>query len=147
VHTIGELARIPRDTLVAHFGPAHGHYLHEAAQGTDESPLVTHWDPRSMSRETTFARDTRETAFLRRSLAQLAREVAESLAEEGYAGESVTVKLRYADFDTHTHTVTLAAPTREAGQIRRAALGCFERFPLERRVRLLGVRVGRLKKT
>jgi len=147
VHTIGALAHTPVETLVAHFGPAHGGYLHDAAQGIDDSPLVTHWEPKSASHETTFPRDIGDAALLRRRLGELAREVAEGLAEEGYVGDHVTVKLRYEDFDTHTHAVALAAPTRDAETIRAAALECFARFPLDRRVRLLGVRVGGLTRT
>lgn len=146
VSTIGELARLPEETLQAHFGPAHGRYLHEAAHGIDESPLVTHWEPKSMSREITFERDTRNRATLTRTLEVLAHDVAAGLRAEGYLGKNVTVKLRYADFETHTHAVTLPAPTAEHEAIRVAALGCLERFSLDRKVRLLGVRVGGLVK-
>lgn len=58
IHTIGELASMPLDRLVENFGESYGNYLYEASKGRDESPLVTHWEPKSVSRETTFQTDT-----------------------------------------------------------------------------------------
>ncbi|MBN9341644.1 MAG: DNA polymerase IV, partial [Comamonadaceae bacterium] len=57
IRTIGELAACPRDWLVAHFGKSTGLWLHEAAWGRDERPVVTQSEPVSVSRETTFERD------------------------------------------------------------------------------------------
>lgn len=141
VRTVGELAAVPESELTAHFGPAHGRALHEAALGIDDSPLVTTWEPRSVSRETTFQRDLRERAELERRLDALAAAVAAHMAAEGRVGRTVTVKLRYADFETHTRGLTLPAPTADPGVIARAARACLDRFPRTRPVRLLGVRV------
>ena len=57
VHTVGDLAQRERAWLVEHFGRAYGRWLFEAARGIDDRPLVTHGEPVSMSRETTFDRD------------------------------------------------------------------------------------------
>jgi DNA polymerase-4 len=144
IGTIGELAAAPLARLAEHFGEAHGRYLHEAAQGRDDSPLVTHWEPQSMSREMTFERDTADWSLITHMLLVLTRELAESLRAEGYRGRNVTVKLRYADFETHTHAETLPAPTDDLGTIREATGRCLARFARGRRVRLIGVRVGGL---
>jgi DNA polymerase-4 len=146
IRTIGELAQTPLERLVEHFGESHGGYLREAAHGVDDSPLVTHWEPKSMSRETTFERDTGDWSLLTRTLLALTREVAESLRAEGYRGRTVTVKLRYADFETHTHAQTLSEPTDDLNTIRSAAGRCLARFARGRKVRLIGVRVGSLEK-
>ncbi|HSD55259.1 MAG TPA: DNA polymerase IV, partial [Burkholderiales bacterium] len=58
VHTIGELAALPIGTLVDSFGRSYGVFLYEAARGIDEDPIVTHWEPKQRSRETTFQEDT-----------------------------------------------------------------------------------------
>jgi DNA polymerase-4 len=137
--TIGELAQAPLALLVEHLGVAHGSYLHEAAHGVDESPLITHWEPKSMSREITFERDTADQSLLTRTLLGLTRELVAELRADGYRGRTVSVKLRYADFETHTHSVTLAA-------LRSAAGHCLARFGRGRKVRLIGVRVGGLEK-
>ena len=57
IRTIGELASRERDWLVEHFGKSYGAWLHDAAWGRDERPVVTESAPVSMSRETTFERD------------------------------------------------------------------------------------------
>ena len=57
IHTIGDLALKERDWLMQHFGKAYGGWLHDAAQGLDDRPVVTESEPVSMSRETTFEKD------------------------------------------------------------------------------------------
>jgi DNA polymerase-4 len=146
VRTIGTLAEQPMASLAEVFGPAHGRWLCEAARGIDERPLVTLWEPRSMSHETTFQRDVEDWQVLATTLTRLAYRVARELREEGYVGRIVTVKLRYADFETHTHEKTLEEPTADQDAIRHAAFECFARFRLEKKVRLIGVRVGDLHK-
>lgn len=141
---IGDLARLPEETLIARFGPAHGHYLHEAARGIDESPLITHWEPKSISRETTFQQDVADWASLVRTLRRLSQEVVTRLHEEGCAGRTLTVKLRYQNFDTHTHTMTLPAATDDPETIAEAATRCLRHFPLVKKVRLVGIRIGHL---
>lgn len=70
--------------------------------------------------------------------------MAEDLRRKGYAGRTIGLKLRFDDFRTVTRDLTLAAPTGDAREIRHAAGQCLKRMPLERRLRLLGVRVGSL---
>lgn len=147
VATIGELAAVPLQTLVDWFGPAHGQYLYEVSRGIDESPLVTHWEPKSSGREVTFQQDIASRQVLVRTLITLTREVAETIKEEGYRGRSVTVKVRFSDFETHTREKTLKEATDSFQTIRDAVLDCLNRFGLKKRVRLIGVRVGDLERT
>jgi DNA polymerase-4 len=142
--TIGALAEQSLASLVDAFGHAHGGWLYEAARGVDERPLITHWEPRSMGHEVTFQRDVGDWRVLARMLTRLVHRVATELQREGYLGRTVTVKLRYADFETHTHETTLEEPTADVDPIERAALECFARFGSEKKARLIGVRVGDL---
>ena len=144
VSTIGDLAAVPLETLVVRFGPAHGEYLQRAARGIDDSPLVTHWEPRSMSRETTFETDVADGQVLDNILTHLTRDVVVRMKREHYRCRRVTVILRYADFETHSHTMPLSAATDDSDIIRNAALECLNLFPLVKKVRLLGVRLGDL---
>jgi DNA polymerase-4 len=146
VNTIGELAAVPVEVLVERFGRSYGAFLHAAARGIDDDPIVTHWEPRQRSRETTFQEDTDDWQTIARTIAALAREVAGELREEGYRARSVGIKLRFADFETHTREKTLAAPTDSETAIRKAAFECLGRLTLDRRVRLLGVRAGELSR-
>ncbi len=146
ITTIGELARASDQALVAHFGDVHGQHLYQAARGIDDSPLITHWEPKSLSRETTFQRDTDGWARIRKTLGALTGEVVAHLRDQGYAARHVTVKLRFADFDTHTHAVTLAFATDEPEPIAHAVFQCLKRFALIKKVRLVGVRLGGLSR-
>lgn len=147
VTTVGELARLPIGRLVAEFGPSRAEFLYEAARGIDERELVTHWEPKQRSRETTFQRDTREVQAIRRTVAEQARSLADELRADGYRARRVGIKIRFAGFDTHTREHTLPEATDVAETIRRAAFACLQRLPLDRPVRLVGVRVGELEKT
>ena len=147
IRTIGELAARERHWLVGQFGRSFGGWLHDAAHGRDDRPLVTHSDPVSMSRETTFERDlhaVRDRGELGRIFTDLARRLATDLQRRGYAGRTIGIKLRFDDFSTVTRERTLAVPTAEAALIRRTAGLCLKRVDLGRRLRLLGVRAGAL---
>ena len=147
IHSIGELARADPALLVERFGRSYGAWMHEAAHGRDERPVVTRHEPKSLSRETTFENDlhpVRDREQLSRIFTALCAKVAEDLWRKGCVGRTIGLKLRYDNFKTVTRDRTLDAPTRDAGTIRRAAGECLKRAPLDRRIRLLGVRVGAL---
>ena len=147
IRTVGELARADPALLIEHFGRSYGAWMHEAAHGCDARPVVTRSEPKSVSRETTFENDlhpVRDRERLSRIFTDLCVRVAEDLRRKGYAGKTIGLKLRYDNFRTITRDCTLEAPTRDAGAIRRAAGACLKRVPLDRRIRLLGVRVGAL---
>jgi DNA polymerase-4 len=147
LRTIGDLARADPASLIAQFGRNYGAWLHRAAHGRDERDLVTESEPVSISRETTFERDLharRDRAALSEIFTDLCVRLAGDLQRKGYAGRTVGIKLRYDDFRTVTRDHTLDAPIQEAAAIRRAAGACLKRVPLDRRIRLLGVRMGSL---
>ena len=149
IATIGDLAQREKDFLVEQFGRSYGRWLHDAAHGIDDRPLVTHGEPVSMSRETTFDRDlhaVRDRAELTRVFTELATQVATDLQRKGYAGRTIGIKLRFEDFKTVTRDLTLPAPTADYAAIRQAAGQCLKRVDLGRRLRLLGVRAGSLVK-
>jgi DNA polymerase-4 len=144
VRTIGELAQCERGWLAQQFGSSHGGWMYDAAWGWDERPVVAHSEPVSMSRETTFERDlhaVRDRAQLRELFTALCQQLAADLQRHGYAGKTIGVKLRYDNFQRATRDQTIDGYTNDAAQIRRTAGLCLKRAPLERRLRLLGVKV------
>jgi len=150
IRTIGELARADPALLVERFGEKHGAWMHAAANGRDERPVVTYSEPKSISRETTFEDDlhpVHDREVLTRIFTELCERLAGDLERKGYAGRTIGLKLRYDNFKTLTRDRTLDQATRDAAAIRRAAGECLKRVPLERRIRLLGVRVGSLSKS
>ena len=149
IHTIGDLAAAEPQFLLGHFGKSYGAWMHEAAHGRDERPVVTFSEPKSISRETTLARDlhaVRDRNTLTPIFTELCVRLAADLARKGYASKTIGIKLRFDDFKIVTRDLTLPAHTMDAQEIRRAAGACLKRVDLSRRLRLLGVRAGALLK-
>ena len=149
IETIGQLAQQPRAGLVAQFGGSYGAWLHDAAHGVDERSVLTHSEPVSMSRETTFERDLharRDRSELSAVFTELVEQLAGDLQRKGYVGRTIGIKLRFDDFKGVTRDMTLDDYTAEAGTIRLAAGLCLKRVDLSRRIRLLGVRVAALRR-
>jgi DNA polymerase-4 len=147
VRTVGDLAHAELSWLIDHFGGARGAWMHDAAHGHDERPVVTESEPVSMSRETTFERDlhaVHDRDTLSQIFTELCTDLADDLRRKGYSGRTIGLKLRYDNFKTVTRDQTIDAPVQDAHSIRRIAGECLKRVPLERRIRLLGVRIGGL---
>ena len=146
VDTIGQLAALPIEDLIAHFGPSYGYYLYDAARGINESPLVTYWEPKSFSRETTFQVDVKDWQVIARTIAELTKEVVSDLTRKDFSAKTITLKVRFDDFCTITRACSLENATDSEEQVRKAAFSCLKRIELNRRVRLIGVRVTNLEK-
>ena len=149
IDTVGQLAQADPALLIAHFGSNYGAWLHAAAHGRDERPVVTWRAPKSLSRETTFERDLHprdDREALSPIFTRLCEQVAQDLLRKDYVGRTVGVKLRYDDFKIITRSVTMPAPTRDAVVIRQWAGRCLKTAPLDRRLRLLGVKMESLCK-
>jgi DNA polymerase-4 len=147
MRTVGDIAAKERDWLVARFGKATGAWMHEVAWGRDDRPVVTESEPVSMSRETTFERDlhaVRDRAELGVIFTHLCEKVAQDLQRKGYVGKTIGIKLRYDDFRIATRDQTIDRFVADARTIRQTAGQCLKRVPLERPLRLIGVRVGAL---
>jgi DNA polymerase-4 len=149
IQTVGELASADPVFLIEQFGRSYGAWLHAAAHGLDDRPVVTYSEPKSISRETTFERDlhaVRDRAALGTIFTDLCVQLSGDLQRKGYAGKTIGIKLRFDDFKSVTRDLTLPAHTMDAQAIRRAAGLCLKRVDLTRRLRLLGVRAGALVK-
>ena len=147
IRTIGELAAKDLQWLIDHFGQNTGAWMHAAAWGRDERPVVTESEPVSMSRETTFERDlhaVRDRAELGAIFTRLCEQVAADLQRKGYVGKTIGIKLRFEDFKIATRDQTIDHYTADARTLRQVAGQCLKRVPLHQRLRLLGVRVGAL---
>jgi DNA polymerase-4 len=141
IRTIGDLARWSESDLTMRFGK-HGTDLSKRAKGIDESPVEPESETKSISKETTFARDERDGQVLRRTLRQLAEGVGRRLRQDRLSGSTVKLKLRWADFTTITRQITLDQPTRHDEAIYTASLDLFDKvWTSGQPVRLIGVGV------
>jgi len=147
IKTVGELAKSDQQLLRAHFSMSSADWLMDVAHGRDTRPLVTNAEPKSLSRETTFEADLdarQDKSQLSSIFTSLCERVADDLNRKGYQGRTIGIKLRYSDFSTVTRNYSIDDPTQDALTIRKAAGECLKRIPLNKRLRLLGVKVSTL---
>jgi len=142
IRTIGQLAAIPPSHLQSRFGRG-GAVLSALAHGVDERAVEPFAPPKSMGAEETFERDHRDGERLRATLRAQAERVARELRAQGYAGRTVTLKLRFADFSTITRSHT-GDPTQDGLTVYREARALLDRVVLRQPVRLIGLSVAGL---
>ena len=142
--TVGELARLPTDTLVAAFGRAHGQRLAELAAAHDPRPVVAWRAPKSLSSEVTFPRDVSDPAALQVEVLRQSDALATRLREAGCVAGTIVLKVRFGDFRTVTRSRTLPRATAHAPHIARAARSLLESLQVDAGVRLLGLGAGAL---
>src|SRR4051812_39468293 len=128
IRTIGDLRAKPQSE-----------HLNELAYGRDNRPVVPDWEARSISNETTFEEDTSDRELMLRTIRRLAESVGRRLRVDDFRARCITLKFRYEGFETYTRQMTLDRPTQSDDEIVRSAVSLFEQFPLDRKVRLLGV--------
>lgn len=139
VRTIGDLAKVPMEELRKTFGK-NGSYMHAAAHGRDDSPVVVDWKPKSISQENTFERDKSDPTEIETELNEMSERVAAELEREGYSARTIVLKLRYGDFLTITRQATLRVPTCQGQEIRDSVLRLLRmHWDRRRALRLIGV--------
>jgi DNA polymerase IV len=145
LHTVGAVADTDLRTLQRLVGDAAGTKLHQLARGEDPRRVTTTEPARSISAESTFDVDVDDPSTLRRHVLRLSEKVGRRLRAGGHAGRTVTLRVRFASFETITRSSTLPTPTDRTHDIATVATELLERLRLERvRVRLLGVGVANL---
>jgi DNA polymerase-4 len=134
IATVSDLAGADPAVLERAVGARLGASLRARANGRDERPVETEREPKSESRETTFARDVDDLELLTETLDRLVADLCRGLAAGGLRGRTVTLKIRLRPFRTYTRSRTIEVHTREL----------FDAFARDAPVRLLGVGVGSL---
>lgn len=141
IKTIGDIAQWPQKELINLFGE-HGKDLWQHAQGIDERPIVTEYETKSVSQETTFNVDETDEKNLEKTIREQSFDVAKQLRKNDLAGKTVKIKIRWTDFTTLTRQTTLPTSTNDGDEIFQAALQLMKavRKP-NQAVRLIGVGV------
>ncbi len=144
VRSVRELARLPLVQLREEFG-AHGEHLYSLARGIDDRPVTASHETKSVSQERTFDRDTVDEAQIRRCLLDCAEGVGGELRRKGLMARTITLKLRYHDFETRSRSVTLPLPSDVDDVIYVTACTLLSReWKSRRKVRLVGLRASNL---
>ncbi|HBK87895.1 MAG TPA: DNA polymerase IV, partial [Cytophagales bacterium] len=143
VRTVSTLREMPVKFLVSAFGK-NGMSLWKKAQGIDDSPVVAYSEQKSISTECTFDEDTIDVKRLKSILIAMVEKVAFQLREQKKLTSCVTVKIRYANFDTETKQVHIPY-TSSDHILLRTVQELFDKLYSRRMlIRLVGVRLSNL---
>jgi len=141
IKTIGDLARFDPTVLSEKFGVV-GTQMYLMARGIDRSEVEERGEVKSISRETTFEEDTLDFGLVLDNADRLSEEVLKDVLRQNLYFKTVTVKVRYENFETHTHSKTLPFFTNRLQDLNRIARELLEAyFRPDRKIRLIGVRV------
>ncbi|MFC2049704.1 DNA polymerase IV [Chloroflexota bacterium] len=145
IRTIGQLATLSLETMKSRFGAA-GVMIHHYANGIDNRDVELPGEAKSISRETTFAEDTLDHAFLQAILRYLCERVGAELRQESKHARTITLKLRYADFETITRRISSKEATDADEAIFAGAVKLLDQALAKKQklVRLIGVGVSNL---
>jgi DNA polymerase IV len=142
LHTVGDIAHTPVDTLRRALGDNAGPALHALAWGRDSRPVVPTRRERSIGADETFSYDVDDPAYIHRQLLKLSDRTAARVRAAGMVGRTISIKVRFSDFTTITRSKTLRDPTDVSRDIYATARALFDGLGLQRaRLRLVGVRM------
>ncbi|MCX6001265.1 MAG: DNA polymerase IV [Chloroflexi bacterium] len=142
IETIGQLADMPDSLFRSRLGEGMV-WLQQHARGIDDSPVEAYGEAKSISRETTFERDTMDSSFLKATLRYFAEKLGAELREEGKNARTVTLKLRYSDFETVNRSSSAREGTNLDDAIFQSAVRLLDKTLGNRfkPVRLIGLEV------
>jgi DNA polymerase-4 len=124
--TVGDVRRLSLEELRRHIGARAGTQVHLQARGIASDQVYPATERKSISKETTFAEDIVDSAVLRDTLRWAAQEVGFLARHEGLTGTTVTLKIRFHPFETHSRSRTLPVRTASDGVIFRTAWELFQ---------------------
>jgi DNA polymerase IV len=145
INTIGDLRRFPLEVLQTHLGDEAAHYQ-RLAHGLDDRSVMPEREAKSLGQEETFDTDRGSPEAVRQVLLGQVEHVARRLRQHGLRARSITVKIRFGEFQTITHSSTLEEATHGTCELAEVALALFDRWATSsfRPVRLIGVTAGQV---
>jgi DNA polymerase IV (DinB-like DNA polymerase) len=142
INKIFELKKLSKEKLREMFGKV-GERIWERARGIDEEPVSPEEVIKSIGRQITFERDTRNPRLIFGTFEKLIKEVYDELIENNFSFRTITVICRYKGFETHTKSKTLKEPSRDFEILKKESKKLLLKFFLENKkpIRLIGLRV------
>jgi DNA polymerase IV (DinB-like DNA polymerase) len=144
IKTIGDLAHYDPAILAENFGVA-GTQFYLMAHGVDKSEVEERGQTKSVSRDVTFEEDTSDFEFVLNVLDKLSMEIIEDVEAQRYYFKTITIKVRYENFETHTHSKTLPITTSRLQDLQKTARELMlHHLSQKRKMRLIGLKVSNL---
>jgi len=145
IKTIGDLANYDPSQLIEKFGAILGTQFHLMANGIDRSEVIEGWEAKSISREFTFEEDTSDPSLIYKTLDELCEQLHDDVKNSNFNFKTVSIKIRYSNFETHTHSKTLPFLTDRLKDIQKTCHELIEAFlQPNRKIRLVGAKVSKL---
>lgn len=142
--TVAQLRGASREVLAREFGKF-GAYLWDEVRGIDDRPVDPSWVAKSVGREITFDADTSNEGEVRRTLLDCVAEVRRELVSEGSWCRTLTVKVRFSGYETHSRQTTLRLATASLRHLESGAISLVEPFfKAGKSFRLVGFSVSKL---
>lgn len=140
LRTVGEIANTPRQTLIRALGEANGMHLYELAWGRDYRPVTPDEPDKSISAAETFSRDLEDQEEILRELLRLTEKASGRLRARQMAAQTISVKVRFADFKTISRSKTVTLPIDGMQECYEVAKKLYLALKLDRaRIRLIGI--------
>lgn len=140
LRTVGDIAQTPRHTLIRALGEANGSHLYELAWGRDYRPVTPDELDKSISAAETFSRDLEEPEEILRELLRLTEKASGRLRARKMAAQTISIKVRFADFKTLSRSKTVPLPIDGMQECYEVAKKLFLALKLDRaRIRLIGI--------
>lgn len=145
LHTVGDIAQTPRQTLIRALGQAAGESLYELAWGRDDREVIPEEPDKSISAAETFDRDIEDPEIIAKEILRMCERASSRMRERALFAKTITLKIRFADFTTINRSKTLPLPIDTTHEIYEVAKGLYEGLSIERaRIRLVGVSLDNL---
>jgi len=142
INTINELKRLSKTELKNMFGIV-GEAIYEKARGIDEEEVTSEEIIKSVGKEYTFERDTRDPEIIFKAFEKIIKDVYHELTSNRFSFKTITVICRFQGFETHTKSKTLKKPTSDFEVLKKESKKLLLRFLIEnpKLIRLIGLRV------
>ena len=140
LHTVGDIAQTPLQTLIRALGQAAGESLYELAWGRDDRDVIPEEPDKSISAAETFDRDIDDPEIVAKEILRMCERASSRMRERSLFAKTITLKVRFADFTTVNRSKTLPLPIDTTHEIYEVAKALYEALSIERaRIRLVGV--------
>jgi DNA polymerase-4 len=143
IEKIGQLQKVDIKFLEAIFGKA-GRYIYDRAHGLDDSEIIPHSERKSISTEHTFDSNVADTSTIETILVSMTEELASKLRKENKVASCLAIKVRYANFETHTQQEKIALTAAEHILIPGIKNLLKKAWNQHRPIRLIGVKLSNL---
>jgi DNA polymerase-4 len=143
INTIGDLLKLSQENLVEIFGKV-GVEIYLRIRGIDERPVETMREIKSIGKEKTLEKDTKDKKLLLHYAKLFSDIISEELFRAGLYARTVTVKMKTSDFAIHTKSKTLNKYIRLSEDIYNVAYEIIENIKLDQHIRLIGLSVSNL---